>query len=467
MRKGTQPAHERGETGYNLRQHRDAAQYRAKGHFLVAIEYHKHTLPNGLRVYITPMDSATSVTVVIGVGVGARSEAPAVNGIAHFAEHMFFKGTERRPTTKEISSLIDGLGGQFNAFTSEEMTAFYTRLAPEHYKVGLDVLTDMLFHSLFDAAEIEREKGTIIQEIRMYEDQPMSLAPKTFQKMMFPDHPLGRPILGTDDTINAMNQQTFLTYRDGAYHAGSMVVSIAGKVDEADALAEVERWMAQLTGGTAPKPEPAANTQPSGKVGIYTKDTGQAHVVMGVPSIPIGHPDEAALSVLNTILGGTMSSRLFIEVRERQGLCYYVGSSPDPYTDTGLFIARGGMDLERIDQAILSIRKELLGMAAEPVSDDELTMGKEGLKGRILLAMEGSAGVAMDVIRQELLRGRVRTPDDRRAEVEAVTKDDVFRVANDLFAPEKLHLAMCGPFDDPARFERLLLEGAPVAAAGD
>jgi len=431
----------------------------------MAIEYHKHVFDNGLRVYITPMDAATSVTVVIGVSVGARSETPAVNGIAHFAEHMFFKGTERRPTTKDISSLVDGLGGQFNAFTSEEMTAFYTRLAPEHYKLGLDVLTDMLFHSKFDAEEIEREKGTIIQEIRMYDDQPMALAPRTFQQMMYPDHPLGRPILGTDETINAMTRQTFLDYVQLAYHTGSMVVSIAGKVDEDDALAEVQRWMAQFPGGAAPKPETAAHVQPAAKVRIYTKDTGQAHVVLGTPSFPIGHPDEAALSVLNTVLGGTMSSRLFIEVRERQGLCYYVGSSPDPYTDTGLFVARGGMDLERIDQAILSIRKEILGMAAAPITDEELTMGKEGLKGRILLAMEGSAGVAMDVLRQELLRGRVRTPDDRRAEVDAVTKDDVFRVANDLFAPEKLHLAMCGPMDDPAHFETLLLEGAPALAA--
>ncbi len=430
----------------------------------MAIEYHKHVFSNGLRVYITPMDAATSVTVVIGVGVGARNERKEVNGVAHFAEHMFFKGTDRRPTTKEISSLIDGLGGQFNAFTSEEMTAYYTRLAPEHYTVGLDVLSDMLFHSKFDADEIEREKGTIIQEIRMYDDQPMALAPRTFQAMMFPDHPLGRPILGTDETIMAMNRSTFTDYLEMAYHTGSMVVSIAGKVDEAEALQMVENWLKNIPGGEAPKPVTAAGVQPSAKVGLYTKDTNQAHLIMGVPSFPIGHPDEAALSVLNTILGGTMSSRLFIEVRERQGLCYYVGSSPDPYTDAGLFAARGGMDLDRLDQAIISIRREILNMAAEPVSDEELSMGKEGLKGRILLGMEGSAGVAMDVIRQELLRGRVRTPDERRAEVDKVTKDDVFRVAQTLFTPENLHLAMCGPFDDPTRFESLLRDGAPVAA---
>ena len=431
-----------------------------KGFTLVGIEYHKHVFDNGLRVYITPMDAATSVTVVIGVGVGARWEAPAVNGIAHFAEHMFFKGTERRPTTRDISSLIDGLGGQFNAFTSEEMTAYYTRLAPEHYKVGLDVLTDMLFHSKFDPEEIEREKGTIIQEIRMYEDQPMALAPRAFQAMMYPNHPLGRPVLGTDETIQTMTRTTFTDYMEMAYHTGSMVVSIAGKVDEDDALDAVQQWMAQFPGGVAPQPIPATGVQPDARVALYTKDTGQAHLCLGVPSLPIGHPDEAALNVLSTVLGGTMSSRLFIEVREKQGLCYYVGSSPDPYTDTGLYVARGGMDLNRIDQALVSIRKEMLGMAESPITDEELGMGKEGLKGRILLSMEGSAGVAMDVIRQELLRGRVRTPDERRAEVDAVTKDDVFRVANDLFAPERMHLAMCGPFDDPTRFEPLVLEGA-------
>jgi predicted Zn-dependent peptidase len=431
----------------------------------MAIEYHKHVFDNGLRVYITPMDSATSVTVVIGVGVGARWEQPEVNGVAHFAEHMFFKGTERRPTTRDISSLLDGLGAQFNAFTAEEMTAYYTRTAPEHYRIGLDVLTDMLFHSKFDPDEIEREKGTIIQEIRMYDDQPMALAPRTFQELMYPNHPLGRPVLGTDETIQAMSRQTFMDYLAMAYHTGSMVVSIAGKVDEQEVLGEVEKWMAGLPGGAAPKPIPATGVQPGGRVKLYTKDTGQAHLVLGVPSFPIGHPDEAALSVLNTVLGGTMSSRLFIEVREKQGLCYYVGSSPDPYTDTGMFIARGGMDLNRLDQALLSIRKEMLGMAEAPISDEELTMGKEGLKGRILLGLEGSAGVAMDAVRQELLRGRVRTPDDRRAEVEAVTKEDIFRVANTLFAPERLHLAMCGPFDDPSHFEPLLLEGSPAVAA--
>lgn len=431
----------------------------------MAIEYHKHVFDNGLRVYITPMDSATSVTVVIGVGVGARWEKPEVNGIAHFAEHMFFKGTERRPTTRDISSLLDGLGAQFNAFTSEEMTAYYTRTAPEHYRIGLDVLTDMLFHSKFDPDEIEREKGTIIQEIRMYDDQPMALAPRTFQEMMYPDHPLGRPVLGTDETIQAMSRTTFTDYVDMAYHTGNMVVSIAGKVDEAEVLAEVQKWMAEVPAGTAPKPVSAADVQPSARVKLYTKDTGQAHLVLGVPGLPYNHPDQAALSVLNTVLGGTMSSRLFIEVREKQGLCYYVGSSPDPYTDTGLFVARGGMDLNRLDQALLSIRKEMLGMAESPVSDEELSMGKEGLKGRILLGMEGSAGVAMDVVRQELLRGRVRTPDERRAEVDAVTKEDVFRVANDLFTPARMHLAMCGPFDDPSHFEPLLLEGAAAVAA--
>jgi predicted Zn-dependent peptidase len=229
----------------------------------------------------------------------------------------------------------------------------------------------------------------------------------------------------------------------------------------------VQQWMAEFPGGVAPKPIPATDVQPRGRVELYTKDTGQAHLCLGVPSLPIGHPDEAALNVLSTVLGGTMSSRLFIEVREKQGLCYYVGSSPDPYTDTGLYVARGGMDLNRIDQALVSIRKEMLGMAAAPITNEELSMGKEGLKGRILLGMEGSAGVAMDVIRQELLRGRVRTPDERRAEVDAVTQDDVFRVANDLFRPERMHLAMCGPFDDPSHFESLVLDGAAAAAAGD
>ena len=429
----------------------------------MAIEYHKHVFENGLRVYITPMDAATSVTVVIGVGVGARWERPEVNGVAHFAEHMFFKGTERRPTTRDISKLLDGLGAQFNAFTSEEMTAYYTRTAPEHFKVGLDVLTDMLFHSKFDSDEIEREKGTIIQEIRMYDDQPMALAPRTFQELMYPDHPLGRPVLGTDQTIHAMTRETFTDYVNMAYHTGSMVVSIAGKVDEEDALEAVRQWMSGIPGGVAPKPIPATGVQPGGRVKLYTKDTGQAHLVLGVPGLPIGHPDEAALNVLSTVLGGTMSSRLFIEVREKQGLCYYVGSSPDAYTDTGMYIARGGMDLNRIDQALVSIRKEMLGMAAAPVTDEELEMGKEGLKGRVLLGLEGSAGVAMDVVRQELLRGRVRTPDERRAEVDAVTKEDVLRVANDLFRPERLHLAMCGPFEDPEYFEPLLLEGAPAA----
>ncbi len=262
-----------------------------------------------------------------------------------------------------------------------------------------------------------------------------------------------------------MTRQTFLDYVQMAYHAGSMVVSIAGKVDEDDALAEVQRWMAEIPQGTArrsPNGDGCATCGESAHFheGYRAGTCGNRHA-----EFPIGHPDETALSVLNTVLGGTMSSRLFIEVRERQGLCYYVGSSPDPYTDTGLFVARGGMDLERIDQAILSIRKEILGMAAEPVTDEELTMGKEGRKGRILLAMEGSAGVAMDVLQQELRRGRVRTPDERRAEVDAVTKDDVFRVANDLFAPEKLHLAMCGPMENTAHFETLLLEGAPALAA--
>ena len=416
--------------------------------------YEHQVLDNGLRVLTAPMPQAQSVTCMVMLAAGSRYETPDTNGIAHFSEHMFFKGTERRPSARQIAGEVDAIGGEFNAFTGKEYTAYYIKCAAEHRDIALDVLADMLRNSRFDAEEIDREKGVIVEEMNMYFDTPRDYIGGVYEELLYGDQPLGWDIIGRKETVRGATRDTFTSYLDRWYHPQRMVLGVGGQVGNG-LLERATELFGDMPLKETDEPEPAAPYKNS-RVKVFSKQSDQAHLILGVPSYPIEHPDRYALQVLSTVLGGGMSSRLFTEVRERRGLAYYVFGLNHSYTDAGSLYAQAGVDINRIEEAVTTVLEELRGIAAEPVPADELDKAKNFSKGRFVLQLESPQGLILFGLRREVLERRVPDLDEVLNGLTAVTAEDVQRVAQDLIADEKLRLALIGPFDDAERFEKLL-----------
>jgi predicted Zn-dependent peptidase len=419
------------------------------------MSYEKHTLDNGVRIVLAPMPQAQSVTVALMYAAGSRYETRETNGIAHFAEHMFFKGTESRPSSRDIAGEIDAIGGEFNAFTGKEYTGYYVRAAAEHRDTALDVLVDMLRHSKFEAEEIEREKGVIIEEMNMYFDTPRDYIGGVYEDLLYGDQPLGWDIVGRKETVRAATRDMFMQYIDHWYKPERLVVGVGGKID-GDVLEAIQGHLGDLEPATTGAPDPASVNGNGSRVRVHTKQSDQAHIALGVPSYPITHPDRYALQLLATVLGGGMSSRLFIEVRERRGLAYYVFGTNHSYTDAGSLYAQAGVDINRIDDAVSTVAGELRRIADEAVPSDELEKARSFAKGRFVLQLETPHGLIMYGLRKEVLEGQTVDPKEVLAELDKVTGEDVQRVARDLIDDKRLRLALIGPFDDADRFEKLL-----------
>jgi predicted Zn-dependent peptidase len=418
--------------------------------------FEKQELANGVRVVTAPMPHAKSVSCVVMFAAGSRYETAADNGIAHFAEHMFFKGTERRPTARAISSEIDGIGGEFNAFTGKELTGYYVRCAGESRDIALDVLTDMLGHSKFDPEEIDREKGVIVEEMNMYFDTPRDYVSSVWETLVYGDQPLGWDVIGRKETVRAATRETFLSYLERWYQPQRMVVGIGGAVGDG-LLARLEELVGGLAAGSAGAPDPVVLPDGGIRVRVHEKAADQAHLVLGARSYALGHPDRYAVQLLVAVLGGGMSSRLFTEVRERRGLAYYVFAANHSYTDAGSLYARAGVDVQRVDEAVETIVAELRRVATDGVPAEELEKARAYVKGRLVLQLESPHGMIQFGLRREVLEGRVDEPEDVLAGLDAVTGEDVQRVAEDLLGGEApLYLALIGPFDDAGRFEPLL-----------
>ncbi len=409
-------------------------------------------LQNGVRILTARMRDAQSTAVYVGIAAGSRYERPEAAGIAHFAEHMFFKGTESRPTARHISEEIDGIGGEFNAFTGKEMTAYYVKCAAPDAAIAVDVLSDMLLASRFDADEIDREKGVIVEEINMYLDTPRDRVPQAFDSMRYGSSPNGRPIIPTKETVQAATRATFTTYIDDWYRPERLVIGLGGAVSE-----EIVDQAAAAFGSLAsrPGPERPATSLPTfttPAIRIERRDSDQAHVVLGVGGLPTAHPDRYVLAVLATVLGGGMSSRLFTEVRERRGLAYYVFAGAGSFDDTGSLVVRAGVDVRRTDLALQTIAAELRRLVDEDVPEAELAKARRFLVGRTILGLEDPRSVIGHGLRGEILEGGPRPVEEIREGIEAVTVADVRRLAGELIVPELTSLAAVGPFDDEELF---------------
>jgi predicted Zn-dependent peptidase len=416
--------------------------------------FERQTLDNGLRVLTASMPQAQSVSCFVMLAAGSRYETPESNGIAHFSEHMFFKGTERRPTARDIAAEIDAIGGEFNAFTGKEYTAYYVRCATEYRDVALDVLVDMLRNATLDPEEIEREKGVIVEEMNMYIDTPRDYISRVYDQLVYGDEPLGWNILGSKETINAVSRDTFLEYLGRWYSPERMVVGLAGNLGDAP-VEKVRELMGDLPAASTATP-PASPFAANGRVRVHHKESDQAHLCLGVTGYPIQHPDRYVVELLRTVLGGGMSSRLFTEVRERRGLAYYVFAANQGYTDSGTLYSQAGVDLKRIDEAVTTVLEELRKIASEPVPADELEKARSYAKGRFVLSLESPQGTNMFGLRREVLEGQATEPSEVLAELDKVTAEDVQRVGQDLMREEAFRLALIGPFEDADRFQKLL-----------
>lgn len=407
--------------------------------------YSKTILPSGLRVINVPMPQVKSATALVMVEAGSRYEAQKVNGLSHFLEHMIFKGTKKRPSSLAISSLIDGIGGQFNAFTSKESTGFYVKAESRHLNLILDVLSDMLLNSLYDPKELDKERGVIIEEINMYEDQPQARVSELFEELLYGKQPLAWRISGEKKNILDITHKNMTDYVRNMYHSKAMVIGLAGEIGK-DAIATLQHDFSGVAKGKENKYLPVVEKQIKSKSLIYYKKTDQAHLCLGVRAYNMNHPDRYPLAVLGTILGGNMSSRLFIEVREKRGLAYYVHADAEEFHDCGYFVAQAGLNLNNIQEAVKVIIGEFFKIKNNLVTEEELRRAKDFSRGKMILGLEDSYRTASFYTSQELLRREIERPEEVLARIEAVTAEDVQRVAKDIFVNQKLNLAIVGPF---------------------
>ncbi len=401
------------------------------------------------------MEGVKTVTALVMVATGSRYETARISGISHFIEHMPAKGTKKRPSSILISSAIDAIGGATNAFTAKEYTGFYVKAGAEHLELLLDVLADELLNPLFRPEDIESERGVIIEEINMYEDQPQARVAEVLEKLMYPGSPLGWRISGEKATITKITRQDMLDYHQQMYNARSVVVGVSGKLN-GRVLEKIGKYFGAVPKGKMIPFDRVSEQQKKPQAALYFKKTDQAHLCLGLRAYPLGHPDRYAAAVFTNILGGNMSSRLFIEVREKRGLAYYVGSGIEEYHDCGNLTVQAGLRLSAVEEAIKVILSQLALMSAKPVSASELRRAKDYFKGRMVLRLEDSFNQAMMYTSQELLEGKIETPEEILAQVEKVTAADVQRVAKDLFANHKLNLALVGPFKDQEKFAKIL-----------
>jgi predicted Zn-dependent peptidase len=403
------------------------------------------SLPNGVRVITEQMPHVRSISVGIWIGSGSRRESAERNGLSHFIEHMLFKGTTTR-SAEDIARSVDSIGGNLDAFTAKELVCFNTKVLDQHLPLAFDVLADLVLHPLFRPEDIDKEKGVILEEIKMEADSPDYLVHEIFSSNFWKDHPLGKPILGTRETVKRFDSEMVRDYYRAVYAPSNLLITAAGHLTHEALVELVSRNFASL----APNGHAPADQAPATHARIALrnkKSLEQVHMCMGVPSYPLGHEDRFACYVLNTLLGGGMSSRLFQNIRERQGLAYAVFSELSPYRDTGCLSIYAGTSIESAGKVVESIIKEFRQLKQEPVAEEEVRRAKDHLKGSLMLSLESTSSRMSNLARQEMYFGRFFTLDELVESIEQVTAADVQRIAQIFFDPKQIALTILGNLD--------------------
>ncbi len=417
--------------------------------------YDKTVLPNGLRVVSSTLPHTRSVSISIFIGAGSRYETDELGGVSHFLEHMLFKGTRRRPSAREISEEIEGIGGVMNAGTDKELTVFWAKVGDHRFAHTMDILADSLRNSLLDPYELEKERAVILEELAMTEDSPGDLVNLLIDEVVWPEQPLGRDVGGSPESVRSITRADVVRYKEQLYVPENTVVAVAGNVSHQEVVDRSAEYLGDWEGQPAGTWIPARERDDTPRMRLRAKRSEQAHFCLATPGLSAAHPDRYALDVLNAVLGEGMSSRLFLEIREHRSLCYDVHSYVNHYLDTGSTVVNAGVDPRNIDKALRATVAELAKMD-DRVPEKELLKAKEFIKGRLQLRMEDTRAVASWLGGQELLRREILSVDEVLDLVNGVTSEELQRVARTLLHPEGFRLAVVGPYKSEARFQKLL-----------
>ena len=411
-------------------------------------------LPNGLRIITSPTPHVRSVSLAIFIGAGSRCERDQEAGSAHFLEHLLFKGTEGRPTSKDLYAPLEAVGGMLNGGTDKELTLFWAKVARPHFPLALDLLVDMLLHSRFDPQEVERERQVIIEEINMSLDNPAQRVDLLIDEVLWPGQALGRDVAGDRQTISTITRQDLLDFLHHHYLPSNAVVAVAGNIEHQEVVEAFTRTLSSWQDGKTHPWSPADDRQKGPRLKVEHRKTEQVQLCLGLRGISVLHPDRFALDLLNILVGESMTSRLFLEIREKRGLAYDIHSVVSHFRDTGSLLVYAGVEPKNARQALQAILEELVRLR-EGVTEEELSRTKEFSKGRLFLRLEDTRAVAGWLGSQELLTGQVLTPEEVIARIDDVTGEDLKRVARYLVTGEKLNLAVVGPVS-PESLEDLL-----------
>ena len=400
------------------------------------------TLPNGLRVITEPMPHVRSVSIGVWIGSGARRETVAQNGISHFIEHMVFKGTENR-SAEDIARVIDSTGGHLDAYTAKELVSYNTKVIDDHLPIAFDVLSELVLKPLFRPEDIEKEKGVVLEELKMEVDNPEYLVHETFFRSFWRNHPLGRSILGTKATIGGFGEGSIRSYYGDVYVPSNIVITAAGRITHKQIVDYAERYFGSLPSGTPASLE----RQPDPDIPLVLKrkrSLEQVHLCVGVPAYPIAHERRYGCYVLSTVLGGGMSSRLFQNVREKHGLAYSIFSELNLYRDTGCLAVYSGTSTENVKKVVGMVADEFRRLYNDPVSEEELRRAKDHLKGSLALSLESTSSRMSNIARQELFFGRFFNVDEMVESIEAVTAEELRGIAQDFFAGRQMGVTVLG-----------------------
>lgn len=414
------------------------------------------TFSSGLRLVTIPMPATKTATVFVLVGTGSKYESREINGISHFLEHMMFKGTTKRPGTMDIARELDTIGAEYNAFTGKEYTGYYAKASAEKLDTSLDVVFDIFLNSKFDEKEIATEKGVIVEEINMYKDLPQRHVVDLFEELLYGNQPAGWNIAGDKETVVKFNRNQFVDYFNSHYVAENTIVAVAGNVEPEEVKKKIENYFKTIRHGKSLDKLAVKESQTEPNLVVSYKETDQSHFILGFRSFRMFDERKYALAVLSKILGGGMSSRLFYEVRERRGLAYYVGSETNPYTDSGYFSVKAGVNNEKALDAIKVILDEINKIKSGGVTEKELQQAKDNAEGGMALGLEHSDGVAMSYADSVLFYNKVLTPEEELGKIKAVTLDEIHQVAKDIFENSKMNLALIGPYKDSEVFKKIL-----------
>ncbi len=397
-----------------------------------------------------PLEGTQSITVLILIGVGSRYENKTQRGISHFLEHMFFKGGQKYKNAKEVASTIDGVGGDFNAFTGKEYTGYYVKLAKRHLDTAFDVLSDMLLQATLNANDIEKERSVILEEYNLYQDVPMYQIGWDFERVLFGDHPLGWDQIGTKERIKNFSRSDFLKYKNKFYTPENTSIIVTGNISEKEGNEKIQHYFedffANSTSEKSPKPIDFIFSENPKKIKIQSKKTEQGHLVIGYPGIPFGSEKEFMARTLAIILGGNMSSRMFTHIRDELGLCYSIRTTTDHFSDVGVISTYAGVDINRFDQAIEAICQQYDQIAEKGISQEELDKAKNFMIGKLTLRLEDSEEMASFLGTQTVLTGQVKTEKELFDSIEKITKEDINDLAKNLFTKDKIALSAIGPF---------------------